>query len=257
MAATTQRAMTDQVGRWPRRRDWPRPCTTASRGGSGSCPTGSPSTRTRAAGCRCSMPAAGCGSSPAVRRSSTPPSPWPRPTRGRWSRCYRRGMTTPWWRPCGSGTGSRRAGPRPGGRVVGAALGPRYRARGRHPGRLPGHRPVSGGLAGAGADRAVGGAGGGGGRGARRRDPGRGQHRREQPPRLARGRDGPGAAAAAGGGRRPGGDVRRPGHPARRHPGQLADALGAPGHLQVVLRLGHPLVDVPVTPRRPLEDVLS
>lgn len=36
---------------------------------------------------------------------------------------------------------------------------------------------------------------------------------------------------------------------------QAAAALGVPGDLQVVLRLGHPLVDVPPTPRRPLADL--
>ncbi len=34
-----------------------------------------------------------------------------------------------------------------------------------------------------------------------------------------------------------------------------ADALGAPGQLQVVLRIGRPLVDVPPTPRRELADL--
>lgn len=33
------------------------------------------------------------------------------------------------------------------------------------------------------------------------------------------------------------------------------DAVGADGALQVVLRVGHPLVDVPDTPRRPLDDL--
>ncbi len=34
---------------------------------------------------------------------------------------------------------------------------------------------------------------------------------------------------------------------------QAAAVLGVPGELQLVLRLGYPLVDVPATPRRPLE----
>jgi hypothetical protein len=36
---------------------------------------------------------------------------------------------------------------------------------------------------------------------------------------------------------------------------QAAAALGVPGDLQLVLRVGHPLVDVPPTPRRPLDDL--
>ncbi len=36
---------------------------------------------------------------------------------------------------------------------------------------------------------------------------------------------------------------------------EAAAALGAPGELQVVVRVGHPLVDVPPTPRRPLDDL--
>lgn len=36
---------------------------------------------------------------------------------------------------------------------------------------------------------------------------------------------------------------------------QAAAAMGAPGALQVVVRVGHPLVDVPPTPRRPLDEL--
>jgi hypothetical protein len=36
---------------------------------------------------------------------------------------------------------------------------------------------------------------------------------------------------------------------------QAAAAMGVPGDLQLLLRLGHPLVDVPPTPRRPLDDL--
>jgi nitroreductase len=36
----------------------------------------------------------------------------------------------------------------------------------------------------------------------------------------------------------------------------LGQLLGTPGHPQVVLRIGEPLVDVPATPRRPLGEVL-
>lgn len=36
---------------------------------------------------------------------------------------------------------------------------------------------------------------------------------------------------------------------------QAAAAIGAPGALQVVVRIGHPLVDVPSTPRRPLDEL--
>lgn len=43
-------------------------------------------------------------------------------------------------------------------------------------------------------------------------------------------------------------------HPGTR--GQLAGVFGVPGHVQVVVRVGRPLVDVPVTPRRPLEELL-
>jgi hypothetical protein len=40
----------------------------------------------------------------------------------------------------------------------------------------------------------------------------------------------------------------------RQELGEVLDVLGFP---QVVLRLGHPLVDVPPTPRRPLEELLT
>ena len=36
---------------------------------------------------------------------------------------------------------------------------------------------------------------------------------------------------------------------------RVAAALGGPGELQLVLRIGHPLVDVPPTPRRPLDEL--
>jgi hypothetical protein len=39
--------------------------------------------------------------------------------------------------------------------------------------------------------------------------------------------------------------------------GELTETLDVLGHPQLVLRLGRPLVDVPVTPRRPLPDVLT
>jgi len=38
---------------------------------------------------------------------------------------------------------------------------------------------------------------------------------------------------------------------------ELADVLDLVGHVQVVLRIGHPLVDVSPTPRRPLADLLA